>query len=483
MQIIFKKLLTNFIIYGIIKKKKGELRKMKEKFVKWSKEKRIALIISIVVLVLTIFVGITFATFNGDNIQSTSTNSEWIEEDKPNIPDLSLENTNFDVSETEITKENVTVMVSAKLEDYDLYYFVVPLKDNETEEDKSVVETEFNNENYRLYQDRIEIEENSKIYFKYELDGNYSENPYILEINNIRKEELVPEVPENEEATKEELQKEKITETDYTAKYYVIVNYSSNVVTVYAKDANNQYTVPVKAMVCSTGTATPRSGVYKLTTKDRYRWRALFGGVYGQYAVKIVGNILFHSVPYLKTDNGTLEYWEYDKLGTAASAGCVRLTVTDALWIYNNCGGGTQVEFSSNASNPLGKPTARKISGYQDLRGYDPTDPASNNPWKSANISSSVSQTTQNNNNNTTSKDSATDKPSANDKKDTDLVTSEKQHTSITKVNSKNNNDVDTNDTSKVNGQNNTVSTNNTNKTNTQSKTDNKKDNKVSSEQ
>lgn len=193
------------------------------------------------------------------------------------------------------------------------------------------------------------------------------------------------EEPENEGATEEELKKEKVTTTSHEAPYYIIVNYASNVVTVYGKDSNNEYTVPVKAMVCSTGVATPKSGVYKLTN-TRYKWRALFGGVYGQYAVKIVGNILFHSVPYLSADNSTLEYWEYDKLGTSASAGCIRLTVTDALWIFNNCGSGTQVEFSGSASNPLGKPSAKKISAYPELRGFDPTDPASNNPWRNANV-------------------------------------------------------------------------------------------------
>lgn len=209
-----------------------------------------------------------------------------------------------------------------------------------------------------------------------------------INMENMKLEEISEaistEEPENEGATEEELQKEKVTITNHEASYYIIVNYASNVVTVYGKDGNNEYTVPVKAMVCSTGVATPKSGVYKLTN-TRYKWRALFGGVYGQYAVKIVGNILFHSVPYLSTDNSTLEYWEYDKLGTSASAGCIRLTVTDALWIYNNCGSGTQVEFSSSASNPLGKPSARKISAYPELRGYDPTDPASNNPWRNAN--------------------------------------------------------------------------------------------------
>lgn len=350
---------------------------MKEKLVKISKKKRIVLI-SIVLLIVTIFVGITFATFNG-NIETTSNN--LVEDNKEDIPDVSSENIDFDISEKIIT-------ISSKLEDYNLYYYIETKQELEEKEEQTQESEEIKTEDYILYQDKIEIETNSNIYFKYEKDGRYSRNPYILEIDHIDKEEMKEE-PEDEKATEEELQKEKIEEKDKTAKYYVIVNYSSNVVTVYGKDVNNEYTVPVKAMICSTGVDTPRSGVYKLTT-TRYRWRALFGGVYGQYAVKIVGNILFHSVPYLSTDNGTLEYWEYDKLGTAASAGCVRLTVTDALWIYNNCGSGTQVEFSSNSTNPLGKPTARKISSYQDLRGYDPTDPASNNPWKNANISNNT---------------------------------------------------------------------------------------------
>lgn len=197
-------------------------------------------------------------------------------------------------------------------------------------------------------------------------------------------DEEVGEVPEEikVEKTNNNNNNNKTTvQTNNGVPYYLVVNYASNVVTVYGKDANNQYTVPVKAMVCSTGTATPRSGVYKLTN-SRYRWRALFGNVYGQYAVPITGNILFHSVPYQKMDISTLEYWEYDKLGTSASMGCIRLTVQDALWIYNNCGRGTQVEFSSSAANPLGKPTARKISGYENVRGYDPTDPAAWSYWK-----------------------------------------------------------------------------------------------------
>ena len=167
-----------------------------------------------------------------------------------------------------------------------------------------------------------------------------------------------------------------------TSKYYIKINNEMNVVTVYKKDKVGEYTIPIKAMICSIGEATPTSGVYKLTI--RFPWRGLQGNVYGQYAVRITGNILFHSVPYTDKRKDALEWWEYDKLGTFASLGCIRLKVEDAKWIYENCESGTPVEFYYDSDpGPLGKPTAMKISGYSDeLRRWDPTDPDPENPWK-----------------------------------------------------------------------------------------------------
>ena len=163
-------------------------------------------------------------------------------------------------------------------------------------------------------------------------------------------------------------------------KYYLKVSYTSNVVAIYTKDDSGEYNNLIRTMVCSTGTATPRGGVYKLNYK--YRWLPLFGGVYGQYCTRITGNILFHSVPYLRNHQpDSLEYWEYDKLGTAASAGCVRLTVADAKWIYDNCASGCYVEFCTTLN--VSKPSAAKISSNTTCRNYDPTDPVANNPWRS----------------------------------------------------------------------------------------------------
>lgn len=145
--------------------------------------------------------------------------------------------------------------------------------------------------------------------------------------------------------------------------YYIRVNNEANVVTIFTKDNEGKYTVPIKAMICSTGTATPTSGTYEI--KLRWEWLGLFGNVYGHYSTQIVGNILFHSVPYLEKGNpSSLEYWEYDKLGTSCSAGCVRLTVADAKWIYDNVETGSVVEFYSSPNpGPLRKTIYTKNIG------------------------------------------------------------------------------------------------------------------------
>lgn len=163
--------------------------------------------------------------------------------------------------------------------------------------------------------------------------------------------------------------------------YLVAINRAADCVTVYKKDENNNYLVPFKAMVCSTGEDTPL-GEYR--TIEQYRWRFLFGDVYGQYAVRIVGHILFHSVPYLSQNPADLEYEEFNKLGTPASMGCIRLQVADVKWIYDNCPLGTPVVLYDDAENPgpLGKPSFTPVDvNDEKTRGWDPTDPDPNNPW------------------------------------------------------------------------------------------------------
>lgn len=157
--------------------------------------------------------------------------------------------------------------------------------------------------------------------------------------------------------------------------YSIRINYQTNTVNIYYNGE------PYKCFLCSTGTWTPHSGTYNLGTK--YRWSMLKGGVWGQYCTVITGNIWFHSVPYFSKNPGDLEYEEYDKLGTACSAGCVRMAVRDVKWVYDNIPAGTPVTFyASSDPGPFGKPSSIKICNTLDYyKHWDPTDTDPSNPW------------------------------------------------------------------------------------------------------
>lgn len=164
--------------------------------------------------------------------------------------------------------------------------------------------------------------------------------------------------------------------------YYIKINRKQNCITVYGLDDKGKYTVPVKAMACSVGVnnATP-TGTFSISSK--YRWHELMGGVYGQYCSRIVGGVLFHSVYYSSADPSTLSYNAYNRLGTAASHGCVRLNVADAKWIYDNCPSGTKIHiYDGKDAGPLGKPNPVRIDTSSRYRGWDPTDPNKYNPWR-----------------------------------------------------------------------------------------------------
>lgn len=159
--------------------------------------------------------------------------------------------------------------------------------------------------------------------------------------------------------------------------YMIRINKQQNVVTVYKYGKEKKYR-PYRAFICSTGAQTP-VGTFHLL--EKLRWHELDGPTYGQYCSRITGRILFHSVWYYKPDKRTQSYIQYNRLGTTASHGCVRLTVWDAKWVFDNCPSGTKVViYNSSDPGPLGKPKALKVSGFS---GWDPTDPDPANPyWK-----------------------------------------------------------------------------------------------------
>lgn len=118
---------------------------------------------------------------------------------------------------------------------------------------------------------------------------------------------------------------------------WIHVSVAKQNVTVY--DAKNRV---VESFVCSTGlpgSDTPK-GKYTIHERGKsFFSQSLQEGAY--YWTQFQGDFLFHSVPFDK--NKKIMDAEAAKLGTKASHGCVRLSIDNAKWIYDNIPRGTVV--------------------------------------------------------------------------------------------------------------------------------------------
>ncbi len=175
--------------------------------------------------------------------------------------------------------------------------------------------------------------------------------------------------------------------------YSLHVNTALNATIVYEKDDDGNLT-PLRVITCSTGRRdgheTPEGTFYlgEWIIGPVNEWCYMADGTQGLYAYRIIdginNDIMFHSVPYFETDHGTLEYEEYNKLGNYASMGCIRMCCADVRWLGQLCAGGTEVViyYDENEALPMEKPTPLFIpEDIEEVRGWDPTDPDSANPW------------------------------------------------------------------------------------------------------
>jgi len=91
---------------------------------------------------------------------------------------------------------------------------------------------------------------------------------------------------------------------------------------------------PIREMICSGGTEEKPTpvGEFKTTQKGYYFWSDKYKvGAY--YWVRFYNEYLFHSVPF--DAEGQMIEEEFEKLGSPASHGCIRLKLEDAKWLYD----------------------------------------------------------------------------------------------------------------------------------------------------
>ncbi len=134
--------------------------------------------------------------------------------------------------------------------------------------------------------------------------------------------------------------------------YFIEVDVNNQLIKVFGRDESGQFTRLERIFLCSTGTASypSRPGTYTLTGR-KARWAEFpnWGGGKARWWVRIDSEIAFHSVIYNSNNLDDVNMNSVRKLGSRASHGCIRLTVADAKWIYDNVGAGTQVLIHENA--------------------------------------------------------------------------------------------------------------------------------------
>lgn len=181
--------------------------------------------------------------------------------------------------------------------------------------------------------------------------------------------------------------------------FYIEINRAACVVTVYAYDSERKsYCIPVKTCTVSIGrdtwttkgagalntnTSYTPLGTYSVSSNGygvKFSMKPMYepdgSTVYARWATHLVGNVYFHSIAVGSDSHYALSASTYNKLGSPASAGCIRMTVADAKWIYDYVSKGTKVNIvqgSTKYPGPLGKNATIKISSSIH---YDPTDPA-----------------------------------------------------------------------------------------------------------
>ena len=183
-----------------------------------------------------------------------------------------------------------------------------------------------------------------------------------------------------------------------TNRLYIEVNRAACAVTIYLyNNETKKYDIPIKTCAVSVGrdvstnagtsalhlhsSYTPL-GTYSICTNGtsvKYTLKPMHepdgSTVFARWTSHIVGNIYFHSIAVSTDSHYALPSYRYNLLGSPASAGCIRMTVADAKWIYDYASTGTPVKIvkgDTSKPGPLGKPAVIKTTGSIN---YDPTDP------------------------------------------------------------------------------------------------------------
>ena len=131
----------------------------------------------------------------------------------------------------------------------------------------------------------------------------------------------------------------------YNMPYYIGVDLTNQIVTVY----NTADNTIARQMLCSSGkNDSTVEGTFYMPDKGRaserteWTWYDPYNA-WVKFSTRIWHGYMFHSLPFHRKDESTLDKQAARELGTPASHGCMRLRVDDARFIAKKCLKGTMV--------------------------------------------------------------------------------------------------------------------------------------------
>ncbi len=159
--------------------------------------------------------------------------------------------------------------------------------------------------------------------------------------------------------------------------YALLVNPKEGWINAYTYNSNGTYNVPVRAMVCSAGSAIVEKNYW---IESRQEWSS--DDKYSYHYATYCGGLRISSAPYKNESPDTLVANEYNKLGTLCTDGNLWLAASDAKWIYDNCNDTTLIKVSNTGEAYIGIPKSISLGENSKSKAWDPTDPDGKNPYK-----------------------------------------------------------------------------------------------------
>lgn len=164
--------------------------------------------------------------------------------------------------------------------------------------------------------------------------------------------------------------------------YKVRVFLKEQVIAIYELGVTGQRKL-CRAFACSSGAPETPTPIANTVIGRRHEEGLMFDGSYGMYCSQINGNILIHSVPsYGNNGEDGVSPVDWNKLGTPASHGCIRVAFNVSKFIFQNVPVGSPVEVLAEASLFPEIPNGLdRLKIPVDGPRWDPTNPNPQNPY------------------------------------------------------------------------------------------------------